>query len=480
MTESMTQRYIPRFHLRPVSGWINDPNGPFQLNGRFHLFCQHNAAAAEHSQIHWAHFSSADLAHWTSHPTALAPTPGGPDSDGCWSGSAVLLDGEPWLVYSGNLAATEHQTVCLAAPRPGLEIWSAERDPIMAAPPEAAELAAFRDPFVWREGDTFRMIVGAGYRNRTGAALLYRSDDLRSWTPMGPLCTAAHPAFDAYDTGDVWECPQLLRRGNRGVLVVSIWRSDTGTDHAAYISGRLDGEQLVPEVVGRLDHGPDLYAPALMMDDSGRCLLWGWSWEARSGADAAADGWAGVLTVPRLVQLARDGTPRMLPVPELAALRGAVGGSVDLDLLPRSPQVLDAAAGNALDLEVRLTPDTGGRAWVRVLADPYGSERTEIGVDGVSGEVYLCRDRSSVLPGAHPGTYRMPVGLDAGGGVDLRILVDASILEVFAGDGMALTARVYPSPPSVALVAGADRAPGRAAVRWWPMEGGLLSAARES
>lgn len=44
-----------------------------------------------------------------------------------------------------------------------------------------------------------------------------------------------------------------------------------------------------------------------MVDDTGRCVLWGWSWEARDSADVGADGWAGVLTVARLLDLAADG-----------------------------------------------------------------------------------------------------------------------------------------------------------------------------
>lgn len=27
----------PSYHVMPSSGWINDPNGPFYHNGRYHL-----------------------------------------------------------------------------------------------------------------------------------------------------------------------------------------------------------------------------------------------------------------------------------------------------------------------------------------------------------------------------------------------------------------------------------------------------------
>lgn len=467
----MSDHHRPGFHVRPASGWINDPNAPVHVDGRYHLFCQHNPGAAEHGDVHWAHFSSRDLVHWTTHPVALAPRPSGPDADGCWSGSAVLVDGQPWLVYSGNLDGVEHQTVCVARPLPRLERWVPDPEAaVMDRPPEADDLAVFRDPFVWRTDDGFRMLVGAGYRDGTGAVLVYRSPDLRSWTPLGPLCTAADPVLQGRDTGDAWECPQLLRRGDRGLLVVSVWRHQGGPDRVECVSGVLGGDRLEPERVTRLDHGPDFYAPALTVDATGRCLLWGWAWEARDVADVRRDGWAGLLTVPRVLDLAADGTPRLLPAAELATLRTGAGTLADHLVTPGQARVVEAAAGTALDLEARLTPGAGGRAWVRVLAHPDGSELTEVGVDA-TGTVYLTRDRSSRQPGAHGGTYRMPVGLDPGGGLDLRVLVDASIVEVFAGDGHALTARVYPgSEQSTGVVVGADDAPGRARVRWWRMQ----------
>ena len=464
----MSRHHLPRFHVRPTQGWVNDPNAPVQVNGIWHLFCQHNPGGTAHGDVHWAHFSSPDLVDWTTHPIALAPRPGGPDADGCWSGSAVLVDGAPWLVYSGHLDGVEHQTVCVARPLPGLEEWVPMPDAVMARPPEAEDLAVFRDPFVWRVGDGFRMLVGGGYRDGTGVALLYGSSDLLSWTPLGPFCSASDPVADRRDTGEAWECPQLLIRDDRALLVISAWRVDGGPSHVEYVAGRLSGDRLEPDGAGRLDHGPDLYAPALTVDASGRCLLWGWIWEARDVADVEQDGWAGLLSVPRVVHLAPDGTPRMLPAVELEALRHGDGHGSSLRLSADESHLLDAGRGNAaLDIEATLTPGPGGRAWLRVLAHPDGSEFTEVGVDD-TGRVYLSRDHASVRPGTHGGTYVMPVGLADDGSIVLRVLVDASVVEVFAGDGHVLTARVYPdSVDSVALLVGADVAPGAASVRWW-------------
>ncbi|MCB0241611.1 MAG: sucrose-6-phosphate hydrolase, partial [Anaerolineae bacterium] len=54
-----------------------------------HMFYQYNPRGAFHGTIHWGHAVSDDLVHWTDLPIALAPTPGGHDAEGCWSGCAV-------------------------------------------------------------------------------------------------------------------------------------------------------------------------------------------------------------------------------------------------------------------------------------------------------------------------------------------------------------------------------------------------------
>src|SRR5689334_10492024 len=72
--------------------------------------------------------------------------------------------------------------------------------------------ADFRDPYVWREGDRWLLLIGAGRRERGGMALLYESDDLRRWRYLRPAL-AGVVGTDC----NMWECPVLLRSGNRCV-----------------------------------------------------------------------------------------------------------------------------------------------------------------------------------------------------------------------------------------------------------------------
>ncbi|KAI7843004.1 hypothetical protein COHA_003337 [Chlorella ohadii] len=93
----------PCFHVAPRNGWLNDPNGLIFYRGRYHLFYQHVPGSSEWQWgLVWGHAVSKDLAHWRHLPPALAPTPGGPDADGCWSGCcAVSAEGTPTILYTG-------------------------------------------------------------------------------------------------------------------------------------------------------------------------------------------------------------------------------------------------------------------------------------------------------------------------------------------------------------------------------------------
>ena len=50
----------------------------------------------------WGHAVSQDLVHWTHQPPALTPSPGSRDADGCFTGSALSVEGlGPVILYTG-------------------------------------------------------------------------------------------------------------------------------------------------------------------------------------------------------------------------------------------------------------------------------------------------------------------------------------------------------------------------------------------
>lgn len=435
----------PNFHVCPPAGWLNDPNGPTQRDGRYHVFFQRNPAAPVWApETSWGHAVSTDLARWTHLPDALVPTPGSADAGGCWSGCVVDDHGVPTAVYSGlrRMSAFGAETVCLARGDDDLVHWRKdERNPVLPGPPAGLDLVACRDPFVWREAGGWSMVIGAGLEGVGGAVLRFRSPDLVDWEYTGVVLSREAEPDSTVSAGRAWECPQLFPLGDRHVLIVSVQGDDPQqTVHAVAFVGDYRDGRFEPEHVERFDHGADLYAPATMLDERGRRLAWGWSWEARDEAAAHEQGWAGVLTAPRVLTLAEDGRLGLAPAPELEALRG---GHETLQNVPIG-EVTARTRGDRLDLAAAVMPRDAASIRLDVCTSPLGEERTTIAWDRTPGRLTVDRSRSSLDPRAHGGRHGGPLDL-AGGDLELRVLVDRSIVEVFANGRLALTERIYPT-----------------------------------
>lgn len=481
----------PRFHFVAPAGWLNDPNGVGQWDGRYHLFYQYNPEGAFHHRILWGHAVSTDLVTWQDAPVALEPGAGpeDPDRDGCWSGVLVNDGGVPTLVYSGRRSG--HELPCVAVGSPDLLSWSkAPENPVIAAPPAGVDVTAYRDHCVWREGSRWRQLVGSGVRGQGGTAFLYESEDLRSWNYLGPLFigNSSDRPQDATDwTGTMWECVDLFRAGSGelgaaggpgdDVLVFSAW-NDGDTHHPLYWTGRYCADSFKPLALHRLDYGGRyFYAPQSFQDESGRRIMFGWLQEGRGEAAAVEAGWSGVMSLPRVTTLSSDGTLSFEPVPELEKLRsGQVSlpgrvmvGQEPTDASSASPETTTAGtaivpeiAGNQLDLEVELQLYPGSVVRLGLLGTRDGSGQVleETGVelslpgDGGTGTLRLDRSLSSVADEALDSTAKEgPVSMP-GGRVSLRVLVDHSAVEIFA-NGKPLTGRAYPALGGGAVSLGA-------------------------
>jgi beta-fructofuranosidase len=180
--------------------------------------------------------------------------------------------------------------------------------------------------------------------------------------------------------------------------------------------------------------------------------MWGWAWEARDEVQVGAPstwtdevGWAGILSLPREVTLGSDGGVRQRPARELDALRGERTLQSKGQVTAGSPCEL-GATGRSFDLTARLqrSADGGAAAGLRLVTSPDGSEYLDIIPDPATGEVVVDRTHASREPRAKGGSWRIPRTLEPGESVELRIVVDRSIAEIFLGTGEALTLRFYP------------------------------------
>jgi beta-fructofuranosidase len=427
--DTATDPYRPRYHFSAARGWINDPNGVCFHDGRYHLYYQCNPHAARWGDIHWGHASSADLAHWRDEPIALAPTPGA-DEGGCFSGSFALVNGVPTLYYTGY--TPERQVQCVATSA-DLQHWAKQPERIIATPPEGVSAQDFRDPYVFRHGAQWYMVVGASCRGERGQCLLYRSADGVAWQYRHPLFTAPHPGL-----GRMWECPNLIPLGDKWLLTLSIW---PGLG-AHWFAGRFENERFVPESDGVLDVDAGAFAHLAFRGPGGRTLQWAWINEQREQDPIDADGWAGAMTVPRELALDARGQLQLRPAAEITLLRRepvavATSGVARGDLL--------SFDGRCLDIEASFTLHDRQPVGMTLLASADGSERTRIVYQPEARRLSIERARSSIDPTVRRQDLWGPLWLDDGEPLQLRVLLDASVLEVYANQRLALTTRVYPA-----------------------------------
>jgi beta-fructofuranosidase len=433
----------PQFHLLPERNWMNDPNGPIFWKGKYHMFFQYNPNAAVWGDMHWGHAVSPDMVHWKHLRMALAPTPGGYDADGCFSGSAVVFNGTPTILYTGvkSVKAAEAtlrdgthnflETQMLATSTdPDLRVWDKLAAPVLM-PPQDPKITGFRDPFLWSSGDAWCMGVGSGQRGDGGRVLLYRSEDLRKWAYLHPLASGKKnnkQTKDPVDSGEMWECPDFFALGDKYVLLYSTERK------VYWETGELDPKELVfhSQKRGLQDNGA-FYAPKSQLDEKGRRILWGWITETRPEMQYRPAGWAGCMSLPRELTLDSQGNLQMKVIPEVEELR------VSELTLPEKEQGAEARQTALGKMELT---EAAAEFELRIAPKPFQMEVT----DGRKTVLSLAYDPAKIGQELQVGTHF--ASLPAADATEQVICIywDASVVECIANDLVAVTTRVYQAP----------------------------------
>ncbi|MFF8379280.1 glycoside hydrolase family 32 protein [Streptomyces sp. NPDC015661] len=425
----------PQFHYTPYQGWINDPNGLIQWRGRHQLFSQHYPGAPKWGPMHWAHADSPDAVHWRELPVALAPRAPATtaDNSGIFSGSAVDDDGTLTVAYTRFTDAAAHpgatpETVEIATSADGTTFTPGTE--VISQPPPGST-AGFRDPKLFRDpvDGRWKMVVGSGDAGR-GKVHLYASDDLRTWTYSGVL------AEGDGTTGAMWECPDLFPLDGKWVLLHST--NEGGQSLQRYAVGTYDGSRFTAERHGILDGGGDLYAGQSYRDDSGRRLMTAWMSDWNAKEPTRIGGWAGAQALHRELFLTADGRLGQRPVAAADTLASGPSTTVKDKTVQGSWRI---GRGDAVRLRavLDLTRTTADTVTLRLKAST--AEATVLRYEKTTGTLTL--DTTDAGYGT-PATYTTHAVPAADGTLALDVLVDRSSVEVFTGDGAALTARTYP------------------------------------
>ncbi len=436
-------RWHNRFHLEMPFGLINDPNGLTYYDGLYHIFYQWNPLGVEHKNKCWAHTTTSNFTTYSKPTLALWPSDIY-DKDGCYSGAGWSIDNAKdaeengvYIYYTGNSKNERNERG--SAQRIGKLTPEGyiEKDAVLIPGPPSGYTAHFRDPQVFIfEGHRY-MILGAQRESLQGCVLLYKEESHEKWQLIGELET------DLPDFGYMWECPSISTIGQDTLFIFSPQGlaatplMNQNRYQAGYLMGTLEandkgGLKLRHGEFKELDKGFDFYAPQPFANISDTVFL-GWIGmpEEEATYPTTADGWIHSLTVPRKVVI-RDGILYSSPAKEITALRDEKGYTT-FSHSATDAYTVDVPSHCDMSITLRKysTAEHSKKDDISTVTLHFGSESLLFSYQWESQIMTI--DRSHMK---HGGKGTRTFLLPATDTLQMRLLLDTSILEVFFQDGL--------------------------------------------
>lgn len=451
------EKYRPAYHHTPLYGWMNDPNGMFYKDSRWHLYYQWNPYGSKWQNMTWGHSSSADLVRWEHHPAAIEANGLGT----VFSGSSVVDSANTAgfgrdAVVALYTSADVNQTQSLAHSSDGgmtFEIYPG--NPVLTLESEA------RDPNMFWDADNGRWVMSLAHA-LDHEMLFFTSPDLKEWTLQGSF----GKGIGAQD--GVWECPDLFRLKVDGsdeekwVLVCNINPGGPfGGSATQYFTGDFDGKTFIADTDAEgviptkwMDYGKDHYATVSWSDapDNRRVLI-GWMSNWQYAGEVPTMQYRSANTLPREAGLFRapDGQLYLSssPVAELAALRDKPSVSVRNKPAGGNGRNFPLPGSNGGACEILLDIDSRKAGSVDITISNNDGESALLCYDAKAHTLSFDRRRSGITDFSQdfPTVTTAPT-FETDGKLSLRIFIDRSSIEVFGNGGKTvMTNLVFPTVP---------------------------------
>lgn len=448
---------------------------PLFHGGRFHIFHLSPPAdslgqmAPYRCQCTQRHIASDDLVNWDVLEPAIEPTPGTIDESGCWTGSAIVKDGTFHLFYTAyDHDAENNQKISLATSEDG-EHFTKRPDFPLLRPSAKLEQIDYRDPYVfWNEDEqTYWMIIAARFADggpfhRRGVVVYRTSDDLWNWSDDQPLYAPWSVVCH--------ECPEMFKLGDFWYLVFSHFGENAKTTYR--VSESSHGPWRIPDLVG-LDGRRFYAAKSLAMGD--RRFQWGNIYEREELSNRGRWTYAGDMALPRELLSQPNGDLHVkLPtevvdsfsaeVPfEAEARMGAWqlgGSSLKLDATGNYGYAfLREHATGATMLRANLTLEDGNGVFgVLIKSTDDLDPSWELAFEPARGRVSITRYPRPLDPFwvslnpeidvppmevDGPNMIERPLAIATGTTIEIKVVVDGSLVEAFIDDRLALSYRIY-------------------------------------
>lgn len=418
------EKFRPIYHHTPAYGWMNDPNGMFYKDGIWHLYYQYNPYGSQWENMTWAHSTSTDLMHWKNQGEAIQP-----DALGTiFSGSSVVdkentagFGKDAVVAFYTSAGAAQTQSIAYSTDN-GETFKKYVNNPILTS-----DVPDFRDPNVfWNEEvKQWNLILAAGQQMN-----IYSSKNLKDWKFESSF-------GEGYGNhGGVWECPDLLKMGDKWVLICNINPGGPlGGSATQYFVGSFDGHKFTceskPEVTKWMDYGKDHYATVSFSNaPDGRIVVLPWM-----------SNWQYANQVPTQQFRSANGLPRDLG---LYSYNGE-----DYVSVKASPEVFAAfekkPSGRLQSAAYIEVTNIKSNASI-VLSNDKG-ERVTMVYDGKNATFSMDRTESGVTD--FHSDFKAKTVAPANGVIkSMQIFIDRCSIEAFDTEGkVAMTNLVFPSKP---------------------------------
>lgn len=418
------------YHIQPKTGLLNDPNGFSYFNHEWHLFYQSYPFGAVHGLKSWAHLTSKDLVHWQDHGPTLLPGDK-QDSHGAYSGSAIPIDDQLFLMYTGNV---RDKNWVRHPKQDGAWLDKANQIHKISQPlisePQDGFTDHFRDPQIIEHDHMFYSLIGARRKDDTGHILVYQSPNV-----TGPWTYKTELHFTDQDCGYMIECPNLLFVDNRPVLIFcpqgidkDVLQYSNVFPNAYVIGEKFDWETfsfINPSVMKNLDEGFDVYATHGFNAPDGRVLTVSWIGLPDTTYPSDVEGWANCFSLIKELKI-EDNQLYQIPVVENNQLVKEELNSKEI-----SPQTKIAST---------VAKNTTGS----ILLKTELGEELQIIVDTTNGKILVDRTKMGEAFATDFGTVRTSQ-VEKNRDIALDLYLDNTVFELYINGGQkVITGRIFP------------------------------------
>jgi beta-fructofuranosidase len=405
-------KYVPRYHIFPFSGLINDPNG-FHYDGEYYnIFFQWHPWGATHGLKYWYHLKTKDFISYQNNKWPLMPNSEFSNS-GVYSGTARLdKNNHTEIIYTANHYIENVRMPYQVIAHLNNDIISEQK---IIINPNELFTEHFRDPkvFIDNKGNEF-ISVGAQTKDKKGCVAIYsKNGEVANYLGILEINQTLN------EFGYMWECPDItldINEMNQGLFVFCpqgiVNNSFPNIYSATYLvfdKFSYNPPKLInSQEVKLIDSGFDFYAPQITFDQNKkRYLMYAWIGLPDIVYPTDKENWSGVLSLPRHI-IVKNNELLQKPIDEMTNL-----------------------ISQKVEFKNGLTNLTNGLVKLDISSDfnlKIGSKNDYIEIFENDGYLYLSRQNLLNKFAIQFGNTRK-IKLDNN---YLEIFIDQSIIEIFA------------------------------------------------